>query len=149
MPFPVDIKYITETERKLGVKFPPSYVTRMVTSNGGEVQTPPDAWILYPIFDTSDKKRLKRTCNDVVRETQAASNWPEFPPDAVAIGANGSGDQLVLIPQSESPNSLHTKSIGGITKLENSTRSRMTSATCDARWSANTASAAEALRARL
>ena len=103
MPFPIDIKFVTETERKLGVKFPPSYVIRMVKSNGGDVQTPPDAWMLYPIFDTSDKKCLKRTCNDVVRETQAAKDWPDFPPDAVAIGANGGGDQLVFIPQSDAP----------------------------------------------
>lgn len=103
MSFPVDIKYVNETERKLGVKFPPSYVTRMVKSNGGDVQTPPDAWLLYPIFDTSDKKRLKRTCNDVVRETKSAKDWPDFPPDAVAIGANGGGDQLVFIPQSDAP----------------------------------------------
>ncbi len=106
MPFPVDIKYITATEQKLGVKFPPSYVTRMVKSNGGEVETPPDAWSLYPIFDTSDKKRLKRTCNDVVRETAAAKEWPDFPPDAVAIGANGCGDQLVLIPRADAPDLL-------------------------------------------
>ena len=103
MPFPIEIKYVTETEHKLGVKFPTSYVTRMIKSNGGEVETPPDAWLLYPIFDTSDKKRLKRTCNDVVRETKAAKEWPDFPSDAVAIGANGCGDQLVFIPQADTP----------------------------------------------
>jgi len=75
----------------------------MAKANGGDVQTPPDAWVLYPIFDTSDKKRLKRTCNDVVRETQSAKEWPDFPPDAVAIGANGGGDQLVFIPQTDAP----------------------------------------------
>lgn len=103
MPFPVDIKYINETERKLGVKFPPSYVVQMVRENGGSVETSFDTWFLYPIFDTSDKKRLKRTCNDVVRETKSAKDWPDFPPDAVAIGANGGGDQLILIPQKDDP----------------------------------------------
>ncbi len=106
MPFPVDIKYVNETERKLGVRFPPSYVTRIVKSNGGEVQTPPDAWILYPIFDTSDKKRLRRTCNDVFRETKSSKEWSDFPPDAVAIGGNGSGDQLIFISQSDDSNLL-------------------------------------------
>lgn len=106
MPFPVDIKFINETERKLGVKFPPSYLIRMVKSNGGEVATPPDVWQLYPIFDTSNKKRLKRTCNDVVRETKSARDWPDFPQDAVAIGSNGGGDQLVFIPQIGSPEML-------------------------------------------
>lgn len=103
MPFPVDIKYVAETERKLGVMLPSSYVAKMVKLNGGKVATPPDVWTLYPIFDESDKKRLSRTCNDVVRETQAAKDWPDFPTNAVAIGANGCGDQLVFIPQPDAP----------------------------------------------
>ena len=95
--------HVNETERKLGVKFPPAYVTRMVKSNGGNVQMPLDVWLLYPIFDNSDKKRLKRSCIDVVRETKAAKDWPDFPADAVTIGTNGGGDQLVFIPQSHVP----------------------------------------------
>ena len=75
----------------------------MVRQNGGWMETPPDSWDLYPIFDTSDKKRLKRTCNDVVRETQSAKDWPDFPSNAVAIGANGGGDQLVFMPQPDTP----------------------------------------------
>ena len=106
MPFPIDIKYVNETERKLGVKFPPSFVVRMVRNNGGEVSTPPDAWQLYPFLDSSDRKRLARTCNDIVRETAKAKEWPNFPPQAVAIGGNGCGDQLVLIPQSDVPTHL-------------------------------------------
>ena len=101
IPFPVDIEYVNETKRKLGVKFPPSYVTRIVRSNGGNVEILNDTWTFYPIFDTSDKKRLKRTCNDVVRETKFMKDFPGFPTDAVAIGSNGGGDQLVLIPQSD------------------------------------------------
>ena len=106
MPFPIDIKYVNETERKLGVTFPPSFVVRMVRNNGGEVSTPPDAWQLYPFLDSSDRKRLARTCNDIVRETAKAKEWPDFPPQAVAIGGNGCGDQLVLIPQSDVPTHL-------------------------------------------
>jgi hypothetical protein len=103
MPFPVDERYVTETEKKLGAKFPSDYVKKMLKENGGEVQTPPDGWLLYPIFDSSDKKRLKRTCNDVVRETQHAREWMGFPADAVAIGGNGCGDQLVLLRDSGFP----------------------------------------------
>ena len=65
--------------------------------NGGAVCGQPDVWMLYPIFDSSDKKRLKRTCNDVIRETQNAREWAGFPDDAVAIASNGGGDQLVLL----------------------------------------------------
>ncbi|QDU47763.1 SMI1/KNR4 family protein [Gimesia panareensis] len=106
MIFPVEERFIVETEKKLGMKFPPDYVNKMMKENGGEIQTPPDAWVLYPIFDTSDKKRLKRTCNDVVRETQNARDWTEFPDDAVAIGSNGCGDQLVLLRDKNSPDVL-------------------------------------------
>ena len=106
MAFPVEERFIVETEKKLGVKLPPDYVKKMMKLNGGEVQTPPDAWVLYPIFDTSDKKRLKRTCNDVVRETQSAREWTGFPDDAVAIGSNGCGDQLVLLRDNNSPDVL-------------------------------------------
>lgn len=104
MPFPVDEKYIVQTEQKLGVRFPESFRAKMQAENGGEVETSPDAWRLYPFFDTSDKKRLKRTSNDIVRETQSARKWESFPPDAVAIGANGGGDQLVFLRSSQSGN---------------------------------------------
>jgi hypothetical protein len=106
MAFPVERRFIVETEKKLRVRFPPDYVKKMMKENGGEVQTPPDAWVLYPIFDTSDKRRLKRTCNDVVRETQSALEWIGFPDDAVAIGSNGCGDQLVLLRDENSPDVL-------------------------------------------
>ncbi|MHC4637625.1 MAG: SMI1/KNR4 family protein [Planctomycetota bacterium] len=101
MPFPVDEKYINMTEKKLGVKFPQAFRQKMMKDNGGEVETPPDAWQLYPFFDTSDKKRLKRTCNDIVRETASAKEWTGFPDGAVAIGSNGGGDQLILLPGRE------------------------------------------------
>jgi hypothetical protein len=29
-----------------------------------------DVWNLHPIPDTSDRKHLKRSCNDVLRETE-------------------------------------------------------------------------------
>ena len=106
MPFPVDEKYIQQTEQKLGVKFPASFRDKMMKENGGSVGTPLDAWGLYPFMDTSDKKRLKRTCNDILRETASGRDSSSFPQDAIAIGANGGGDQLVLIP-SDDPAVLH------------------------------------------
>jgi hypothetical protein len=103
MPLPVDIKYVNSAERELGVKFPASFVVRMAKDNGGIVAIPPDAWHLYPFFDTSDRKRLARTCNHIVFETKKAREWPDFPADAVAIGTNGSGDQFVLMPRPDAP----------------------------------------------
>ncbi|MCC5829158.1 MAG: SMI1/KNR4 family protein [Phycisphaeraceae bacterium] len=101
MAFPVDESFIRKTEAAIGASFPASYVNAMVADNGGSIRTGSDQWSLYPIFDTSDKKRLKRTCNDVVRQTRSAMQWTGFPEDAVAIGGNGSGDQLIFLKRGE------------------------------------------------
>lgn len=101
MPFPVNAEYIELTEEKLGAKFPHSFRVKMEKENGGEVQTPPDAWELYPFFDTSDRKRTKRTSNDIIRETESAKNWIGFPEQAIAIGSNGCGDQLIFLRDTE------------------------------------------------
>jgi hypothetical protein len=70
----------------------------MCQHNGGEVGVGPDYWTLHPIFDDSDKNRIKRTCNDIVRET----TWNlkevlDFPTNVVVIGSDGGGDLLVLV----------------------------------------------------
>jgi hypothetical protein len=100
MPFPVDIEMVKRTEAKLGRALPAGYVAKMRRANGGSVRTQIDTWQLHPIFDDSDKTRLKRTCNDIVRETDQNKNRPDFPTEAVAIGANGGGDLLVILPAS-------------------------------------------------
>ena len=53
------------------------------------------------MFDTSDRKRLKRTSNDIVRETNSAKAWTGFPNDAVAIGCNDCGDYLIVLPEDD------------------------------------------------
>lgn len=105
MPFPDEEKYIIQTEQKLGVKFPASFRKRMMQENGGEIPAESDRWQLFPFLDTSDKTRLKRTCNDIIRETASAKEWDGFPDVAVAIGTNGEGDQLIFRP-SEDPTQL-------------------------------------------
>ena len=101
MPFPVDMQWIREAEEKLQAKLPQSYVDFMCRSNGGEVETAVCAWDLYPVWDKSNRKTLARTCNDIVRETEQAKNWTGFPSDAIAIAANGYGDQLILMPNDQ------------------------------------------------
>lgn len=102
MPFPVDIQFIKLTEEKLGIAFPNSFKVRMSKSNGGDVTTKiggwEEHWQLHPFLDTSDKTRLKRTCDDIIRETSVAKHRTDFPPNAVVIGSNGGGDILVLLP---------------------------------------------------
>src|SRR5262249_17202933 len=97
MAFPLDIQFVKRAEAKLGRKLPLGYVVKMCRDNGGEVATGSDEWWLYPIFDDSDRKRLKRTCNDIVRETALARERPGFAPGALAIGSNGGGEWLVLL----------------------------------------------------
>ncbi len=97
MPFPLDIQYARELESALGGRLPASYLEAMCRHNGGEVQAAGDTWTLHPIRDASSKKRLKRTCNDVVYETKVMRNWPDFPQHAIAIAYNGSGDGLVFV----------------------------------------------------
>lgn len=89
MPFPVEEQYIIQTERKLSVTFPDSFRKKMMRENGGEILTEVDDWQLYPFLDASDRKRLTRTANDIVRETEQAREWRDFPEAAVAIGENG------------------------------------------------------------
>jgi len=98
MAFPVDSVFIDRAAEKLGIPLPLSYIAHMQRSNGGEVEAADDTWQLFPIFDDSDKTRIKRTCNDIVRETKLAREWPDFPANAVAIADNGTGDKLVFVP---------------------------------------------------
>lgn len=110
MPFPVDRLSIAATEVKLGVTFPLSFVTRMLPRNGGEIHAAGDIWELHPFLDTSDRKRLKRTCNDIVHETRwSRSMAADFPQEAVSIASNGGGDQLVFMPAAASPGHLQDR----------------------------------------
>ena len=106
MPFPVELQYIHAAEAKLSVTFPSSFKGTMLRDNGGSVEAAGDEWSLYPFLDSSDKKRIARTCNDIVRETLKSREWTNFPPGAVAIAGNGTADQLVFIPKAGVPNEL-------------------------------------------
>src|SRR5436309_2189484 len=108
MPFPLDPKYIREAEEKLSTTFPSMFRGRMIRENGGSVEAAADEWQLHPFLDSSDKKRIARTCNDIVRETKRMREWPNFPAAAVAIGGNGTADQLILMPREDAPDELQT-----------------------------------------
>jgi|TARA_R110002126_G_scaffold288097_1_gene441408 hypothetical protein len=96
MPFPVDEKFISKAEFELEIKFPLCFCERMKLSNGGSVEVGKDVFNLMPFYDTSDKKRIKRTCNSIVHETKSARENYGFPKDLVIIGENGGGDFLVF-----------------------------------------------------
>ncbi|MEW7292837.1 SMI1/KNR4 family protein [Aquimarina sp. 2304DJ70-9] len=97
MPFPIEEKYIIETESELNVKFPIEFKTRMIKSNGGELVTDEFEFELYPFFDKSDRKRISRTCNHIGLETKNAREWSGFPENGIAIASDGYGNQIILI----------------------------------------------------
>jgi hypothetical protein len=102
VPFPVEWKYIEETQRKLSVRFPLDYVVRMKRENGSTVSIDDEVWFLFPIYDTTDERRIKRTCNDVCHETKEARlAGVGFPPAGVAIADNGAGDRLFFLPEAD------------------------------------------------
>ena len=106
MPFPVDPKYVRDSEEKLSTTFPSMFKGKMLRDNGGSIDAAGDTWWLYPFFDAGDRKRTARTCNDIVRETRRMREWSNFPTGGVAIASNGTADQLVFLPGQESKDEL-------------------------------------------
>ncbi|HQV52670.1 MAG: SMI1/KNR4 family protein [Flavobacteriales bacterium] len=98
MPFPVERRFIEDTERELGVQFPDAFKKKMMLMNGSEVSVASEVWQLFPFWDKSDSKRLSRTCNHIGLETKNAKSSLSFPAEAIAIATNGAGDHLVFIP---------------------------------------------------
>lgn len=94
MPFDLSEEAVVAAENALGARLPESYRVSMKIANGGERTAIHDCWFLIPILDKSNRKRLARTCNDIVRETEQQSSWPGWPEDAVKIADNGAGDAL-------------------------------------------------------
>lgn len=96
MPYPIDEKYIKETELELNVKFPNEFKARMIKINGGELITDEFEFEIYPFFDKSDKKKISRTCNHIGLETENARKWNGFPKNGIAIGSDGFGNLIIL-----------------------------------------------------
>jgi hypothetical protein len=106
MPFPVELKHIIETEKALGLEFPESFKIKMMRENGGELMTDEDDWLLFPFLDKTDNKRISRTCNHIVQETENAKQGVSFPKNGIAIASNGCGDNLILLPLENNPKQL-------------------------------------------
>lgn len=100
MPFNLSEEQLVQTEKELGCTLPNEYREAMKSDNGGEAQTAEDDWEFYPIKDTSDKKRISRTCNHIIMETESCKGFGNFPDNALAIAGNGMGDQMVFIKDS-------------------------------------------------
>lgn len=99
LAFNLEEKFILAAETELKAKLPENYKTAMQKNNGGEIEVAGDIWEQYPIFDTSDRKRIARTCNHIISETRSSEGFGNFPVNALAIAGNGCGDQLILLKQ--------------------------------------------------
>jgi SMI1 / KNR4 family (SUKH-1) len=106
MAFDISEEQVAATELQIGRKLPPTYRSMMMANNGGTAVDDEDQWDVHPIRDTSDRKRLSRSCNHILAETKSAQEWRGFPKDALAIGGNGFGDVMLLLP-SPSDNSVY------------------------------------------
>jgi len=103
MAFPISESELAKTEAKIGIRFPESFRSAMMTDNGGEVITEEDQWELFPFLDTSDRKRLSRTSNDILRETTESRKWRGFPQDGWSVANNGFGDHILFIRSKSDP----------------------------------------------
>ncbi|TQV75802.1 SMI1/KNR4 family protein [Denitrobaculum tricleocarpae] len=102
MAFNLEEKYVAAAEEALQARLPDSYRSALQTENGGEVFAGNDWWELHPISDSSNRKRLSRSSNDIVRETASMREWTNWPAGALAIAQNGTGDALVLLKKASS-----------------------------------------------
>ncbi|MHB1455953.1 MAG: SMI1/KNR4 family protein [Armatimonadota bacterium] len=88
------IDAIKTAEQELGIEFPGTLKEIWLTKNGG-LEIPPD-WEIYPVFDPLNPRK---TANSIVYEnTPGKGRWgfDVMPADLIAIGANGTGNHLVL-----------------------------------------------------
>ena len=103
MPFPVAEDRIREAEAQLGRMLPDALRARLIRDNGGEVEVagyPGDnpVWFLHPVWDPSDRKRISRTANHIVRETREAhESIGDLPAGSIVIADNGTGDLLLVL----------------------------------------------------
>ena len=91
----VGLEKILSAERAIGVRFPVVYAAKLRARNGGYIELRGDEWIMLPVLDDSTKATLKKTFNDIVRETKTARSIAWFPADAVVIGVCNE-DYLIL-----------------------------------------------------
>lgn len=106
MPFSVDDGRIAAAEKALGRRLPDGLRGRLRQENGGEIEAAGIVWYLHPIFDDSDRGRLRRTAtSNIVHETEEARAAFEelFPEGAIVVANDGGGDYLLLLSDENEP----------------------------------------------
>ena len=101
MGLPVGEELIAEAEAKLGRRLPEGFRERTKQANGGTAVKIGGKWFeLYPVWDPTNRKTVRRSFNNVVRETESLYRaLGEFLPEGgVVLGSNAYGDPLILLP---------------------------------------------------
>ncbi|UPG96507.1 SMI1/KNR4 family protein [Luteibacter aegosomatissinici] len=101
MAFTVDEEHISKAEQALGRQLPVELKQRLRRNNGGDLATEDADWILFPVYDPTDRKRIARTANHIVRENESWRQWSGFPEGAIAIASDGEGNALVILVGSD------------------------------------------------
>ena len=65
-------------EESLAIMLPAAVRARLLQENGGEIEADGDVWELFPVEDSTDRKRISRTANHIVRETEKRGNGRSF-----------------------------------------------------------------------
>jgi hypothetical protein len=73
----------------------------LLFDNGGELTCDGEVWQIHPVWDPTDRRTATRSANHIARETAEANQRSGFPHGAIVVGANGSGDLLVVLPESD------------------------------------------------
>ncbi len=96
MPFPITQPEISKTEKELNLKFPPSFVEKMQSDNGGELVLENEVWQIIPFKNRSSKKLFIRTNNDIIYELKQAREQENFPEECIPFAFDGTGNYLVF-----------------------------------------------------
>jgi cell wall assembly regulator SMI1 len=110
MAFPADEERVVRAERELGRRLPIQLRKRLMRENGGEITATPiredeqrdfdPYWDLHPVCDGCDRGRAACSASHIVREAAEARAWPDFPDGAIPFASNGTGDRLIVLPDS-------------------------------------------------
>ncbi len=94
-PWPIDLSAIECAEVALRIRLPEPYRHGMARANGGEVMAFGLPWELCTFRDDTNRRRLARTWDDIVRVTFAHLEIGGFPEGAVVLAAVD-GNALIL-----------------------------------------------------
>jgi hypothetical protein len=101
MGLPVSEDRIAETEAKLGRRLPEGFRALSMASNGGStIRIGGDDFDVLAVWDPTDRKRMSRSANHVMRETESLyRDLGEFlPSGGVVLATNAGGDPLMQLP---------------------------------------------------